>query len=205
MALFLPFIFGFTTSFVGMLTPGMLNMTSVKIRLERGKVNAMKFASGVSIIVLVQAYAAVFFIKFLKENPDFIQSIQKIALVVFSLLSIYFYMEFKKDRKTKSEFNQKCKDTFFVGLLLSVFNMFAIPFYYGITTFLDNFGWLPLSQINISLFVIGSAIGTFVLLYTYSYLAKFLQINSHKSSNKLNIVLSMLTGFMAFITLMHLF
>ena len=205
MTAFLPFIFGFTTSFLGMLAPGMLNTTTVKIRIERGKTNAMKFASGVSVIVLVQAYTAVFFIKFLKENPDIIQSIQKIALVIFVLLSIYFYREFKKENKTRSAFEQKCKDTFFIGLLLSVFNMFAIPFYYGITTFLDNFGWLQLSQINISLFVIGSAIGTFTLLYTYSNLAKFLQINSDKTSNKLNMVLSMLTGFMAFITLIHLF
>lgn len=125
-----------------MLAPGMLNTTSVKIRLERGKINAVKFVSGVSIIVLGQAYNAIFFTEFLKENPEFIQTLQKIALVIFALLSIYFYAEFRKEHKSKSNFQQKCKNTFVVGLFLSVFNMFAIPFYFGITVFLENFGWL---------------------------------------------------------------
>jgi threonine/homoserine/homoserine lactone efflux protein len=188
-----------------MLAPGMLNMTSVKIRLERGKFNAVKFALGVSTIVLVQAYAAVFFTNFLKENPDFIQVLQKIAIVIFSLLSLHFYREFRKEKKTRTEFAQKCKDTFVIGLFLSAFNMFAIPFYYGITILLDNFGWLHLSKNNISLFVIGSAIGTFMLLYAYSGMVNYLRINSDRTSNKLNLALSVLTGALAIITLIKLY
>ena len=188
-----------------MLVPGMLNMTSVKIRLERGKFNAVKFASGVSIIVLGQAYTAIFFTKFLKDNPEFIQTLQKIALVIFLLLSIYFYAEFRKEHKSKSNFQQKCKNTFVVGLLLSVFNMFAIPFYFGITTFLDALGWLHLSQNNIPLFVVGSGIGTFMLLYSYSHLAKNMRINSGKTTTKFNLALSMLTGLLAIITLIKLY
>ena len=183
----------------------MLNMTSVKIRLERGKFNAVKFALGVSTIVLVQAYAAVFFTNFLKENPDFIQVLQKIAVVIFALLSMHFYREFRKEKKTRTKFIQKCKDTFVIGLFLSAFNMFAIPFYYGITILLDNFGWLHLSKNNISLFVIGSAIGTFMLLYTYSGMVKYMEINSNKTSNKLNLALSILTGILAVTTLIKLY
>lgn len=205
MSLFLPFMFGFSTSFLGMLVPGMLNMTTVKIRLERGKLNAVKFALGVSTIVLVQSYVAVFFTAYLKENPDFIQILQKVAVVIFTILSIYFYREFKKGNRTRSAFRQKCKDTFVIGLFLSAFNMFAIPFYYGITMLLDNFGWLQLSEYNISLFVIGSAIGTFMLLYTYSGLVSYMQIKSHKTTYKLNLLLSTLTGFIALTTFIKLF
>ncbi len=205
MTLLLPFIYGFSTSFIGMLAPSMLNMTTVKISMERGMFNAMKFALGVSIIVFIQAYIALFFIKFLKDNPDFIQILQKIALIIFVLLSIYFYKSYKTESKNTSDFKQKCKDTFVIGLLLSTLNMFAIPFYYGITTMLNKFGWLQLSQNNILLFVIGSAIGTFMLLYTYSNFAKFLKSKSKTKSNKLNLTLSLLTGFLALVTLVKLF
>ncbi|MCK4563004.1 MAG: LysE family transporter [Flavobacteriaceae bacterium] len=205
MTLLLPFIYGFSTSFIGMLAPSMLNMTTVKISMERGMFNAMKFALGVSIIVFIQAYIALFFIKFLKDNPDFIQILQKIALIIFVLLSIYFYKSYKTESKNTSDFKQKCKDTFVIGLLLSTLNMFAIPFYYGITTMLSKFGWLQLSQNNILLFVIGSAIGTFMLLYTYSNFAKFLKSKSKTKSNKLNLTLSLLTGFLALVTLVKLF
>ncbi len=187
-----------------MIAPSMLNMTTVKISIERGKVDAVKFALGVSIIVLAQAYIAVFFTKFLNENPYFIQILQKIAVVVFILLSIYFYRNYKKETNNTSEFKQKCKDTFVTGLFLSVLNMFAIPFYYGITTLLDNFGWLELSQNNIFLFVIGSAIGTFMLLYSYSNFTKLIQVKSKKTSNKLNLILSILTGILALFNLIKI-
>ena len=205
MTLFLSFIFGFSTSFLGMVFPSMLNMTTVKISMERGKINAMKFALGVSTIVLLQAYVAVFFTKFLNENPTFIFTIQKIALVIFSVLSVYFFTEFKKEIKPTSEFKRKCKDTFLVGLFLSAINMFAIPFYYGIATVLNNFGWMKLSQNNILLFVIGSAIGTFMILYSYSNFAKVIKRKSSVKSNKLSLVLSILTGFLALITLVKVY
>ncbi len=202
MTLFLSFIFGFSSSFLGMVFPSMLNMTTVKISIERGKINAIKFALGVSTIVFLQAYAAIFFIKFLRENPLFILTLQKVALVIFAMLSFYFYKEFKKENKTTSEFKQKCKDTFLVGLFLSALNMFAIPFYYGITTVLNNFGWMNLTQNNILLFVVGSAIGTFMILYSYSNFARFVKTKSNRKSNKLSLVLSVLTGILAIITLL---
>ena len=205
MTLFLSFIFGFSTSFLGMVFPSMLNMTTVKISIERGKLNAMKFALGVSTITLLQAYVAIFFTKFLKENPEFIITLQKVALVIFAMLSLYFYKEFKKENKSTSEFKQKCKDTFLVGLFLSALNMFAIPFYYGITTVLNNFGWMKLSQNNILLFVIGSAIGTFMILYSYSNFANVLNIKNKVKSNKLSLVLSILTGVLAIITLIKVY
>jgi len=205
MTLFLSFIFGFSTSFLGMVFPSMLNMTTVKISIERGKLNAIKFALGVSTITLLQAYVAIFFTKFLKENPEFILTLQKIALVIFAMLSFYFYKEFKKENKNTSEFKRKCKDTFLIGLFLSALNMFAIPFYYGITTVLNNFGWMKLSQNNILLFVIGSAIGTFMILYSYSNFANVLNKKNKVKSNKLSLVLSILTGVLAIITLIKVY
>jgi len=180
-------------------------MTTVKISIERGKIKALKFALGVSTIVFFQAYIAIFFTKFLKENPEFIILLQKVALVIFILLSIYFFKEFKKENKNTSEFKQKCKDTFLIGLFLSILNMFAVPFYYGITTVLNNYGWLKLSQNNILLFVTGSAIGTFMILYSYSNFAKFIKNKSKLKSNKLSLVLSVLTGFLALITFAKVF
>jgi cytochrome c biogenesis protein CcdA len=180
-------------------------MTTVKISIERGKINALKFALGVSIIVLIQSYSAVFFTKYLEEHPAFILTLQKVALVIFALLSFYFYKEYKREKKITSEFKQKCKDTFLIGLFLSAINMFAIPFYYGITTALNSFGWMKLTQNNILLFVIGSAIGTFMILYSYSNFAKFLNKENKVKSNKISLVLSVLTGVLVIITMIKVF
>ena len=112
MTLFLSFIFGFSTSFLGMVFPSMLNMTTVKISIERGKLNAIKFALGVSTITLLQAYVAIFFTKFSKENPEFIITLQKVALVIFAMLSYYFYKEFKKKTKISQNSNKNAKAHF---------------------------------------------------------------------------------------------
>ena len=46
----LQFILGFLASFVAATPPGLLNLTSLKISLEKGKEKSYNFAFGVSII-----------------------------------------------------------------------------------------------------------------------------------------------------------
>ncbi len=200
MSIALHFILGFITSFLGTLTPSMLNMTATKISLNKGKRSAIKFAIGVSIVVFVQAYMATLFTRYLRANPLFVQSLQKIALGIFVLLSFYFYKQYKKDKIATKKSKQGFKNSFIVGLLLSSLNMFSIPFYCGITTALDMAGWLQFSQKHILFFVLGSALGTFVLLYMYLNYAKKIQAKSKGLSKNLNLILSVLTGILAVVT-----
>jgi len=202
--LVLHFVLGFVTSFLGSLAPSMLNMTATKISLNKGKNEAIKFAVGVSFIVLIQAYVATLFTRYLRENPDFVNALQKIALVIFAVLSFYFYRKYKKEKAPKSLEKAKNKgheNTFIVGLLLSSLNMFSIPFYCGITTALDVAGWLHFSQTYIITFVLGSAIGTFMLLFMYLKNAEKIQTKSKGLSKNLNLILSILTGVLALFTL----
>jgi hypothetical protein len=99
---------------------------------------------------------------------------------------------------------EKTGNSFVVGLLLSSLNMFSIPFYCGVTTALDVAGWLKFSQQNIMGFVIGSALGTFSLLYMYAHYAKLIQLKSIGLAKNLNLILSILTGVLAFITLINI-
>lgn len=200
MSLIIHFVLGFTTSFLGTLTPSMLNMTTAKISLNKNKMEAIKFAIGVSAVVFIQVYVAILFTKFLRTNPTFVQSLQKLAMVIFALLSFYFYRQSKKDKMKSSSSKEKTGNSFAIGLLLSALNMFSIPFYCGVTTALDVAGWLKFTQLNILLFVIGSAIGTFALLAMYANYAKIIQIKSAGLAKNINLILSFLTGGLALIT-----
>ena len=176
-------------------------MTAAKISLHKSKSDAIKFALGVSIVVLLQAYVAILFTKFLRGNPEFVQSLQKTAKVIFTLLSFHFYRQFKKDKApSETVKNKKTGNSFMIGLLLSALNMFSIPFYCGVTTALDVAGWLQFSQQNILIFVLGSAFGTFALLYMYANFAKVIQLKSKGLAKNLNLILSILTGVLAVIT-----
>ena len=200
----LHFILGFITSYLGTLTPSMLNMTTAKISLNRSKQDAVRFAIGVSVVVLLQAYIAILFTKYLRANPDFVQALQKIAAVIFIILSFYFYRQSKKEKDPKDSVKEKVGNSFVGGLLLSALNMFSIPFYCGVTTALDVAGWFQFSQKNILFFVLGSALGTFVLLFMYANYAELIQSKSKGIAKNLNIILSILTGLLALITFINL-
>jgi len=204
MTLGLHFFLGFISSFLGTLTPSMLNMTAVKISLQKSKTEAVKFAIGVSVIVLIQAYVAILFTKYLRENPTFVQSLQKIAAVIFIGLSIYFYTQSKKDKLPKKKVQQTAKNSFVIGVLLSGLNMFSIPFYCGVTTAFDVAGWLQFNQNNILIFVVGSAIGTFTLLSLYARFASKIQKKSKGVAKNLNFILSLLTGVLGVVTILNL-
>ena len=200
----LHFILGFITSYLGTLTPSMLNMTAAKISLNKSKKDAIRFAIGVSIVVLLQAYIAILFTKFLRANPDFVQALQKIAAVIFIILSFYFYRQSKKEKDPRDSVKEKAGNSFVGGLLLSALNMFSIPFYCGVTTALDIAGWFQFSQKNILVFVIGSALGTFVLLFMYANYAELIQSKSKVIAKNLNLILSILTGSLALLTFINL-
>jgi threonine/homoserine/homoserine lactone efflux protein len=201
MSLIIHFILGFIVSFSGTLVPSMLNMTTAKISLNKSKSEAIKFASGASIVVLAQVYIAILFTKFLGNNPAFIQLLQKIAIVIFAFLSVYFYRLSRKDKKATSSVKEKSGNSFLVGLLLSSLNMFSIPFYCAVTTSLDMAGWLHFTQKNILMFVVGSALGAFALLAMYASFAKKIQLKSASLAKNINLILSILTGGLALVTL----
>ncbi len=200
MGVVLHFTLGFITSFLGMSIPSMLNMTAAKISLDKNRTAAIKFAIGVSIVVFFQAYLAILFTKFLRGNPVFIQSLQTMAMVIFALLSIYFFYQSKKEKISINSTKENSSNSFIVGLLLSALNMFSIPFYCGVTTALDVAGWLQFSQQNMIIFVTGSTLGTFTLLSIYANFAHKIQRKAKGLSNNLYLILSVLTGVLAIIT-----
>jgi len=197
-----PFILGFATSFLGTIFPSMLNMTAVKTSLDRNNKEAIRFAFGVSVIVLIQAYLAILFAKYLHENPAFLQNIQIIGATTFAILSVYFFIQSKKEKQDKER--KMVMNSFMVGVVLSSLNMFAIPFFCEITSVLGMFGWLQFEQISTATFVLGSAIGTFCLLNVYIIYAQKIKNRSKKVMKDMNIVLAGLTGILSIITIANI-
>jgi len=195
------FFLGMLTSFLGMLTPSMLNMMAVKISLQHSRKEAMQFALGVALVVLPQAYIAILFTAHLRENPILITVIQKVTAVVFLVLSGYFLYLSKKEKKQITTENNPRKNTFWSGVALAVLNMFSVPFYCGVATSLDMLGWFSFQQATICWFVIGSAIGTLLLLFVYASFAKLIQKRATTLSKNMNIILSILTGVLGIFTL----
>ena len=201
----LQFILGFLTSFVAATPPGLLNLTSLKISLEKGKEKSYNFALGVSIIIFIQTYFSLIFTNYIHSKSNIEASLQSIGFVLFSLLSIYFLYKGIKEKKTQKIKKSKIKNTFTLGLILATLNLLAIPYYCSVGAALNSYGYLDFSQISILVFVVGSSVGTFVLLSIYNNLAKIIQQKIGLLARNLNIFLGIITGIIALIALIRIF
>ena len=199
------FFFGFFSSFIGSITPSMLNMTAIKVSLEKGIEASKKYALGVSLVAIPQVVIAVILTKYIAENPTILEILEKAGIVIFIGLSFYFYNESKKGKIKTESIKSKKENPFLTGITLSFLNMFAIPFFCGIIVALDLFKLFSFEFFPILFFILGTILGTFFILFAYAKFAKRIQQKTGKLTKDINIILSVLTALVAVITFIKLF
>ncbi len=182
----------------------MLNMTALKISLEKNKKEANIYALGVAIIVFIQAYLAILLTKYITENPDFLKILEKTGIVIFISLSYYFYKQYKSDKAITESQKVSSNKSFLKGITLSSLNMFAIPFFFAITTTLEMFNLFSFKKLPVFLFVIGSLIGTYCILFLYVKNAQKIKQKIGKLTKDIDLVLSIITGVMACFSLIKI-
>lgn len=192
-------LYGMFMAYFGLISPGMLNMTALKIRINTGKYESVKFAIGASIVVFFQASIALYFADYFLDNPSVITTLKKIAIFVFCALSVFFFLLSRKElnpKETKTNGNFLLK-----GMGLSAINMLAIPFYLGLSIYLTSINKLIIEQPYIMLFVFGAGLGSFLIFYTYIVFANFIINKVSFIARNINIILSLLFLVLAIYTL----
>jgi hypothetical protein len=195
-------VYGVIMAYFGLISPGMLNMTALKIRIHTNVSSSLQFALGAAIIVFVQAGIALYFADFFANNPQIIEKLKIAGVVVFLLLSIFFFYLSRKELNPKST---NTKGNFFVkGLAMSSINMLGIPFYLGISIFLAAENKIIIEHPYILLFIFGAALGSFLLFSTYIFFAKVIIKKVAFIAKNINKILSLLFLALALITLIKL-
>lgn len=195
-------LFGILMSYFGLISPGMLNMTGLKISINLGRKQAVKFALGASIVVFIQALIALFFADYFVKNPTIINALKSVAVVVFFVLSIFFFLLSRKKVEANVSYNKS--KYFLKGIGMSAINMLAIPFYLGISIYLASSKRIFIEHPFIILFVIGASVGSFLLFYTYIFLAKIIIKKVAFIASNMNIILSILFFGLGILTLIKL-
>ena len=114
------FLLGLLFAFIGVIPPGMLNMSAAKISLKEGHIRGFVFSIGVCVTVGVQTYLALIFAKYLNQHPDVVDVLKRVALVLFVLISIYFFLLAKRQiSPQKVDAIKSKKSRFFQGILMS--------------------------------------------------------------------------------------
>ena len=197
------FLLGFIFSFLGYTLPSVLNMTALKISLHKGKKEFLQFSLGVSLIVFIQAYLSIYLTKYITNNSTLLEILEKAGIIVLLFLSIYFYKQHKKE-KQQIKTNTSSKNNFLVGIVLSTLNMFAIPFFCGITALLISFNLMDFDTKSTFIFVVGVVFGTYAILYLYGNFAHFIQQKTGNLTTHINLLLTFITAGFGLFTLIKL-
>ncbi|MBC7439024.1 MAG: LysE family transporter [Flavobacterium sp.] len=197
-----PLFLGIISAVVGILPPGLINMTAAKVGLKEGRTRAFIFASGATLVILIQTFIALLFASFIDKNPQVVLLLREIGLLVFVVLTIYFFWTPKKiipnDEIVK--LNSK-KSRFFYGMLLSALNFFPIPFYVFVSVTMASFNYFHFENQLIYLFVVGSGIGSYFAFYCYITFFKKLETKTSFILNNMNYIIGSITGLVSIITL----
>jgi len=199
------FFLGLVIAFVGVIPPGLLNMTAAKISLKEDSNRGILFSIGVCVVVCLQTYLAAIFAKYLSNHPEVINILQRVAFVIFVLITIYFLLLARKQPKPNVEANVRSKHRrFFQGMLLSALNVFPIPYQAYMTLTLASFGWLTFETYSIISYVAGAASGTFVMLYIYIFFFDKIKNEKLTSQKSMNYIIGSITGIIAVFTLINI-
>lgn len=205
MSLFFNFVIGFIAAFIGVIPPGLLNMSAAKISRNEGRKKAMLFSIGVCFTVLIQTYIALLAARYLDNNPEIIKTLQKVALGIFICLTIYFFFIAKDTRrKPPKELQSSKKRYFFNGVIIAAINLLPLPYWVYVSVTFSAFGWFSFETYSLLLAVLASALGTFSMLLIY--IQFFKRKESNKESNvNMNFIIGAITTIIAVITAFKIF
>lgn len=195
-------VYGIILAYLAMISPGMLNMTALKVRIDVGEIESFKFSLGASIIILIQVVVALFFADYFVKNPQIIEYLKITGVFVFFVLAIFFYSLSRKKIKPKTKAGKG--NYFYKGVLMSSLNMLAIPFYLGMIIYLASINKIIIEQPYTTLFVLGVFIGSLLLFYTYIYFSDFIAKKVSFIAKNINLILSGLFVVLGIITLVRL-
>jgi len=170
----------FFASLVGVIPPGLVNMTVARTCLEKGKKNGILAAVGASVVVLLQALIAIVLAKYIFFNPFIKNILLRAGAIIFLLLAIYFFIK-ATQQKTTFKVNRNTETrSFFKGAVVSFINILPIPYFCTIAAAMSVGGTMEYDALRIILFGIAAGLGTFVTLYVYVF--SFLKIEKKMQS-----------------------
>ena len=163
------FLITYFAAAVGVIPPGLVNMTVAETCLRRDKRSGVMVAIGASSVVFLQAMIALLLTNYIFNNPAVKSALLRTGIVVFIIMAFYFFSAARKAKVKKVQvpsrpgFHNLAK-----GFLIGILNILPIPYFcalgvaFGVNVNDDDGVFKALT------FMLGASIGTFTVLYGYA-------------------------------------
>ena len=166
----------FFFSFVGMLPPGMLNMKTIGLSMNKGFYPALFFALGAA---LVEFFQSLIVIKFADKAARYFDGnvyVLWTAVVILVALGLSFL--FSKPKKNTDALESNDKNTLFAGIALAMMNVLVYPFWLAQGIYWTQQGvlwneWPILISFSLGIFLGSMACYTLYIVLADRILKKF--------------------------------
>ena len=186
--IFLTFFIGLIANFIGYVPPGNINLTLVKVAINRGIKQALQFIIAFSIVEFFVTYIIMHGAKWLSGQVKLDIVIDWVMVMLFTVMGVITW----RHRKKPPEGKYSETDSFKYGILLGFLNPVQIPFWIITGTYLITHEWILAGQLALVIFSCGSAAGAFLCLFLYAHFARYIQSKFALSNRLINTAIAIL-------------
>ena len=159
-------ILGFVFSFIGSIPPGTINLSVIQLSLRQHVGAAFRMALAAAMIEFVYAAIAIKFQIFITNTPGVQENFKLISAAVLILLGVVNLIPSRKKPSKKPL--PLTTSGFRKGVLISLANPLAMPFWIGVTAYLQSNEWVNFEEVTIWSYVCGISLGTIALLSVFA-------------------------------------
>ncbi|MCU0431793.1 MAG: LysE family translocator [Cytophagaceae bacterium] len=156
-------------SFIGTIPPGIVNLTTIRLSVERNIQASLVFSLGYTVMEMVYGYLAIWIVY---SFSSYIQQIEFVIQLVSVPILLGFGLGLVLAKKAETDAagaaNVSSMENFKYGLRLGLFNPMALPYWVVFCTVNSA----KLQEFNVSMllaFEFGLGIGAFLLLAIYAF------------------------------------
>lgn len=180
--IFLTFFLGMICNILGYIPPGNINLTVVKITINRGMKQALYFIGAFSVVEFFFTFGVMRFAQWLSLTVNLDVIIDWVMVLLFGTLG---FITWKHRNKTPDP-NYSNQDSIKYGLLLGVVNPMQIPFWMITGTYLISHEWISTGWFVLTVFSFGSAVGSFLILFAFAKFAGYITAKFTLSNSVIN-------------------
>ena len=192
--LILTFFIGFLMNFVGYIPLGNINLTVVKLAINRGIKQVMYFLVAFSLVEFIFTFCIMKFSEWLSGSANFLTILDWVLIAMFLIMGTLTWKNHQKP--PKEDFSKK--DSIKLGVIMGFLNPMQLPFWLIGGTYVISKGWIMTGNTALVIFSIGSALGSFLCLYAFAHFARYIQSKFSLSSQFINKSIAILLFTLAF-------
>ncbi|MES2378736.1 MAG: LysE family transporter [Bacteroidota bacterium] len=184
----LTFFLGLIANFIGYIPPGNINLTLVRITINRGFKQAMRFIIAFSCVEFFFTFFIMHAAKWLSAQVHLDVVIDWVMFALFFVLGTVTWLNRTKPPETKYSEHASIK----YGIILGFVNPMQVPFWMICGTYLITHEWILDGNIALIIFSVGSAGGSFLCLFLYARFAQYIQSKFALSTRVINTAIAIL-------------